>query len=78
MNAQRQLRGSKPKTSKGRLKAFIYGESGSGKSYFCTHFPKPYYIDTEKGVERAKYVENIEKEMAPCSKLVTSLIFTKR
>jgi hypothetical protein len=61
MSAQRQLRGSKPKASKGRLKAFIYGESGSGKSYFCTHFPKPYYIDTEKGVERAKYVENIEK-----------------
>ena len=61
MSAQRQLRGTKPKTSKGRLKAFIYGESGSGKSYFCTHFPKPYYIDTEKGVERAKYVENIEK-----------------
>jgi HD superfamily phosphohydrolase len=60
MSAQRQLRGTKPKADKGRLKAFIYGESGSGKSYFCTHFPKPYYIDTEKGVERAKYVDNIE------------------
>lgn len=63
MSAQfksRALRGVKPKESKGRLKVFIYGESGSGKSYFCTQFPKPYYIDSEKGVERAKYAKNIE------------------
>ena len=54
------LRGVKPKSEKCRLKAFIYGEAGSGKSFFCTQFPKPYYIDTEKGAKLSKYAQNIE------------------
>lgn len=56
-----QLRGMPIKEVKKRIKVFIYGGSGTGKSFFCTQFPSPYYIDTEKGVERSKYVENISK-----------------
>lgn len=54
------LKGVKPKSEKCRLKAFIYGDAGSGKSFFCTQFPKPYYIDTEKGAKLSKYAQNIE------------------
>ena len=57
---QLQLRGQPAKATTKRVKVFIYGAAGSGKSYFCTQFPKPYYIDTEKGVECSKYINNIE------------------
>lgn len=54
-----QLRGVSPKETKRGLKLFMFGEPGTGKSYFCTHFKNCYFIDCERGAERAKYVENI-------------------
>jgi len=64
MNAQSNiiqplLRGVPPKETNRRLKLFLFGEPGVGKSYFSTHFNSPYYIDTERGVARAKYIDNI-------------------
>jgi hypothetical protein len=34
-----------------RLKMYIYGETGTGKTVTALHFPKPAVIDTEKGTE---------------------------
>lgn len=59
-----QLRGkpvSERQKSTKRLKLFVYGAAGTGKSYFCTQFNKPYYVDTEKGVGNSKYEENIAR-----------------
>lgn len=58
-----KLRGVVPQTIKERtrLKAFIYGGSGTGKSYFSTQFPSVYYVDCEKGVQNSKYLNNISK-----------------
>lgn len=54
-----QLRGVPPKETRRGLKLFIYGEPGTGKSYFCTQFKNSYYVDTEEGAKMSKYVENI-------------------
>jgi hypothetical protein len=35
----------------GRIKAFIYGGTGVGKTLFCLGFPNPAYIDMERGTE---------------------------
>lgn len=66
MNAQANiiqplLRGIHPKETNRRLKLFLYGEFGVGKSYFCTQFKDIYFIDTEHGVEQAKYIDNITR-----------------
>ena len=34
-----------------RLKMYVYGESGTGKTVTALHFPKPAVIDAEKGTE---------------------------
>lgn len=56
-----KLRGVKPSKIEKRLKALFYGAAGSGKSTAAIHFPKPYIIDTEKGIEQDQYVELIDK-----------------
>jgi hypothetical protein len=58
-----QLRG-KPinpqERNRRRLKLFVYGAAGTGKSYFCTQFGKSYYVDTEKSIAgNSKYEQNI-------------------
>jgi hypothetical protein len=53
------LRGVKPETVQKRLKMFIYGAAGCGKTYAAIQFPKPYVIDTEKGTENEEYVDLI-------------------
>lgn len=41
-----------------RLKAFVYGETGTGKTITALSFPKPAVVDTEKGtVHYGKYKE---------------------
>jgi len=55
------LRGKKPTTTEKRLKALFYGAAGSGKSTAAINFPKPYIIDTERGVEQDQYVTLIDK-----------------
>ena len=55
-----QLRGVPPRATRKRIKMMLYGKAKTGKSLFCTQFPKPYYIDTERGVDFDKYVSNIE------------------
>lgn len=56
------LRGVTPKKIEKRLKAFLYGEAGAGKTTAAIQFPKPYLIDTEKGAENDQYVELIESQ----------------
>ena len=34
-----------------RLKMYIYGETGTGKTVTSLHFPNPAVIDTERGTE---------------------------
>lgn len=50
------LRGKQPEEVKKRLKLFIYGKAGVGKSTLALSFPNPYVIDCEQGVENAQYV----------------------
>ena len=33
-----------------KMSVFVYGESGSGKTWFCNTFPKPLFIVTEDGL----------------------------
>lgn len=54
------LRGKRPTLIQKRLKAFFFGPAGVGKSTACTMFPKPYIIDTERGMENDQYVKRID------------------
>jgi KaiC/GvpD/RAD55 family RecA-like ATPase len=45
------LRAKKPEAVTKRLKLFMFGGSGSGKTTAAIQFPKCYIIDTEKGTE---------------------------
>lgn len=41
-----------------RVKMYIYGETGTGKSYTALHFPAPAIVDTEKGTKHyGKYFD---------------------
>jgi hypothetical protein len=55
------LTGIKPTVKESKLKLLIYGDTGVGKSFISTQFPKPYYFDTEKSIDKAQYVENLNK-----------------
>lgn len=55
------LRGKKPEAIKKRLKLFLYGPAGVGKTTAACQFPKPYLIDTEKGAENEEYVQLLKK-----------------
>ena len=44
------MRGKTPKANElGRLKMFLYGNSGAGKTTAAIQMPKPYVIDAERG-----------------------------
>lgn len=51
------LRGKKPEEVKKRLKMFVYGKAGVGKSTLALSFPNVYMIDTEEGSENSQYME---------------------
>lgn len=51
------LRAIKPEAIEKRLKAFLYGAAGTGKTTFCASFPQCYYIDTERGAENEQYIK---------------------
>lgn len=53
------LRGKKPEEKQKRLKLFVYGPSGIGKTTAALLFPKAYIIDTEKGTDH--YAKTINK-----------------
>ncbi len=55
------LRAIKPEAIEKRLKAFLYGAAGTGKTTFCASFPQAYYIDTEKGCENQQYIDLLIK-----------------
>lgn len=55
------LRGKKPEIAEKRLKLFLYGPAGVGKTTAAIQMPNPYIIDTEKGTEQKAYVEKIQK-----------------
>jgi tRNA(Ile)-lysidine synthase TilS/MesJ len=46
-----KLRGKKPEQLKKRIKMFLYGKAGIGKTIAALKFPKAYIIDLEKGTE---------------------------
>lgn len=45
------LRAKKPEVKEKRLKMFVYGEAGIGKTTAAIKFPTSYIIDTEKGTD---------------------------
>jgi len=53
------LRAKKPTDTSKRLKLFLWGEAGVGKTMACLQMPKPYIIDTERGAEN--YYKAINK-----------------
>ncbi len=53
------LKAKKPdKIKDKRLKMFVFGEAGAGKTIACLQFPNSYIIDTERGTEN--YIELIK------------------
>ena len=56
-----KLRGVKPAAIEKRLKLFMYGQPGVGKTWASIQFPNCYLIDTERGAENDQYVEQLEK-----------------
>lgn len=54
------LKAKSPKVKEKRLKLFVYGEPGVGKTLGAIQFPYSYIIDTEKGTDF--YHETIEKQ----------------
>jgi hypothetical protein len=45
------LRGKKPESKEKRLKLFMYGPAGVGKTFASLQFPNAYIIDTERGTD---------------------------
>lgn len=58
---QMTLRGVKPTAVQKRLKAFLFGPAGSGKTWASIHFPGCYLIDTERGAENDQYARILEQ-----------------
>lgn len=55
------LRAKKPTATEKRLKMFMYGPPGVGKTTAALQFPRPYFIDTERGAENDQYVDLLNK-----------------
>ncbi|HEY2811778.1 MAG TPA: AAA family ATPase [Rhabdochlamydiaceae bacterium] len=55
------LRAIQPKSVEKRLKALFYGAAGVGKSTAAASFPRPYFVDTERGIENDQYVRLLQK-----------------
>src|SRR3990172_2963248 len=51
-----KLKAVKPEAVQKRLKIFLFGAAGSGKTMASIQFPSPYLIDTERGAENDQYV----------------------
>ena len=47
----KKLRAKKPEAIEKRLKMFVYGAAGVGKTWAAIQFPNAYIIDTEKGAD---------------------------
>jgi len=56
------LKGKVPEVKEKRLKLFLYGGAGIGKTTAAIQFPKAYIIDTEKGSDH--YGETIKKSVS--------------
>lgn len=56
-----KLRAVKPTAVEKRLKMFLFGQAGVGKTMASIQFPRVYMIDTEKGAENDQYVKALEK-----------------
>jgi hypothetical protein len=50
------LRAKKPEATRKRLKLFLFGSAGVGKTTAAISFPRCYLIDTERGAENDQYV----------------------
>jgi hypothetical protein len=56
---KKQLRGTLPVKEEKRLKLFLYGSAGTGKTTAALQFPNNYIIDTEKGTDQyAKMIKD--------------------
>ncbi len=55
------LRAKKPEAVTKRLKLFLYGPAGVGKSTAAIQFPNCYIIDCERGTEHKSYTKLIEQ-----------------
>ena len=53
------LPGKNPETVKKRLKLFMYGPAGVGKTTVCTNFPNVFYVDTEGGTQNNQYIQQL-------------------
>lgn len=53
------LKAKKPEAVQNRLKMFLYGEPGAGKTWAAIAFPTPYIIDAERGT--SNYKDRIDK-----------------
>jgi hypothetical protein len=51
------LRAVKPTEIQKRLKLFMWGAAGSGKTTAAIRWPRPYFIDCERGAENESYVK---------------------
>jgi len=56
-----RLKAVKPEAVQKRLKIFLYGSAGSGKTMAAIQFPSPYLIDTERGAENEQYVTALKE-----------------
>lgn len=54
------MKAKKPEVKEKRLKLFVYGPAGVGKTVAAIQFPKAVIIDTEKGTDF--YTETIQKQ----------------
>jgi hypothetical protein len=52
-----KLKAVSPETIEKRLKCFMFGAAGSGKTTAAIQFPHPYLIDAERGAENDQYVK---------------------
>jgi hypothetical protein len=52
------LRASKPEAIQKRLKLFMFGTAGAGKTMAAIQFPRPYIIDCERGTENYDRIIN--------------------
>lgn len=54
------LKAKQPENIQKRLKFFMFGETGVGKSWAAIQFRKAYLIDCERGMEEDQYVDAIK------------------